>query len=56
MKLSIDRANSVRSYLLSLGIKASTIKAEGFGSSAPIYTNANLRSMNRRVEIFILNQ
>ena len=56
MKLSIDRANSDRSYLLSLGIKASTIKAEGFGSSAPIYTNANLRSMNRRVEIFILNQ
>jgi outer membrane protein OmpA-like peptidoglycan-associated protein len=57
MKLSLDRAKAVRSYLITLGINNSKINFNGFGSSSPIYSNTNteLRSKNRRVEISILN-
>lgn len=57
MKLSLDRAKAVRSYLIALGINNSKINFNGFGSTSPIYSNTNteLRSKNRRVEISILN-
>lgn len=52
MKLSRDRAASVRSYLLSQGASASKIEATGYGESQPIETNntAAGRQKNRRVE------
>jgi len=57
LKLSVDRAKAVRSYLIKLGINKSKINYKGFGSSSPIYTDSNigLRSRNRRVEVSILN-
>lgn len=55
-RLSENRANSVRDYLSSAGVKPEKIKAtRGFGKSKPIATNdtAAGRQMNRRVEVVI---
>ena len=54
-KLSQDRANAVKSYLVSKGVTADTIIATGFGETKPIVkndTDAN-RERNRRVEFKI---
>ncbi|MBI3654306.1 MAG: OmpA family protein [Acidobacteria bacterium] len=56
LKLSEDRAKSVRDYLNSAGIGANKIIAvRGFGKAKPVTTNdtAEGRQMNRRVEIII---
>ncbi len=55
--LSENRANAVRSELLSRGIDASRIVAVGKGESVPVATNdtAAGRQQNRRVEIIISN-
>lgn len=52
-KLSEDRANSVRSYLMSKGVNPGRLSVKGFGESSPIDTNDTVegRSNNRRVEI-----
>jgi len=52
MKLSKDRSESVKSYLVSQGANPSRIEAVGFGESQPISTNktAKGRQENRRVE------
>ncbi len=52
MKLSKDRAESVKSYLVSKGANASAIEATGYGETQPIATNktAKGRQINRRVE------
>jgi OmpA-OmpF porin, OOP family len=52
-KLSEDRANSVKSYLLSKGLAAQRIESKGFGSEKPIATNATAagKAQNRRVQI-----
>jgi outer membrane protein OmpA-like peptidoglycan-associated protein len=52
-KLSQRRADSVRSYLVSHGIDAGRIEAEGRGESNPIADNATPegRAENRRVEL-----
>ena len=52
-ELSVKRANAVKDYLVSKGISASNITAEGFGESKPAASNNNSkgRSQNRRVEI-----
>ena len=55
MKLSQNRADSVRNYLITKGVLADTITAKGFGESTPLVTNdsdAN-REKNRRVEFKI---
>ena len=56
LKLSLDRAKAVRSYLIMLGINKTKISSNGFGSTSPIYPDSNieLSSKNRRVEISIL--
>ena len=52
MKLSKDRAESVKSYLVSQGANPSRIEAVGYGESQPIESNKTAagRQKNRRVE------
>jgi OOP family OmpA-OmpF porin len=52
LKLSKDRAESVKTYLVSQGASASKIQAEGYGKSHPIASNKTDRGrqLNRRVE------
>ncbi len=54
-KLSQDRADSVRSYLIRKGVAADRLTAEGFGQERPIADNATKtgREANRRVEFHI---
>ncbi len=55
MTLSKNRAESVRTYLVSRGIVDTEIRAEGFGQDRPIAPNttAEGRANNRRVEIVL---
>jgi OOP family OmpA-OmpF porin len=52
LKLSKDRAESIKAYLVSKGANASRIEATGYGETQPIATNATAagRQQNRRVE------
>lgn len=52
LKLSKDRAESVKAYLVSQGANPSRIEATGYGESQPIASNktAEGRQKNRRVE------
>ncbi|RXK83018.1 OmpA family protein [Filimonas effusa] len=54
-KLSLQRAESVASYVKSHGIASSRITTRGFGFNAPKYTNdtEDGRAQNRRVEFVI---
>ena len=53
--LSLNRANAVRSYLVSRGVAAEKISAIGMGSKVAVADNATAenRANNRRVEIVI---
>ena len=53
LKLSKERAASVKNYLVSKGIKEDRLTSEGFGSAKPIASNKTVagRNLNRRVEI-----
>lgn len=52
MRLSKERAESVKAYLVSQGANASRIEATGYGPDQPIASNKNAagRQQNRRVE------
>lgn len=52
MRLSKERAEAVKAYLVSKGANASRIEATGYGPNQPIATNATAegRQANRRVE------
>ena len=52
LKLSKDRAESVKNYLVSQGASGGRIEAVGYGESQPVATNktADGRQKNRRVE------
>ena len=52
-RLSRERAETVRTYLVDAGIEADRVTAVGFGGDRPIATNDTLngRARNRRVEI-----
>ncbi|MGM0595935.1 MAG: OmpA family protein [Myxococcota bacterium] len=58
MKLSDDRANSVRSYLIDKGISPTRLTAKGYGESRPIdkRRTKEARAKNRRVEFVILER
>lgn len=53
MSLSVDRANSVKSYLVNAGIDGSNFVVKGHGSLEPANSNATEegRAKNRRVEV-----
>ena len=55
-KLSLDRADAVKAYLLGAGIKTERIKTKGYGSKKPKASNDTEegRQINRRVDIEIL--
>lgn len=55
MKLSQQRAEAVRAYLVSRGVKPERVTAEGKGEQNPIASNdtAEGRANNRRVEIVV---
>ncbi len=55
MKLSENRANAVRAYLVGQGLRADNVTAKGFGESMPVADNtiAAGRQMNRRVEMVV---
>ena len=52
LRLSKDRAESIKAYLVSQGANASRIEATGYGKTQPIATNKTAagRQANRRVE------
>jgi outer membrane protein OmpA-like peptidoglycan-associated protein len=62
LKLSQERANAVRNYLISKGIKANRIIAKGYGAEEPVASNTNPdgsdnptgRQQNRRTEVRII--
>ncbi|MEW2920524.1 OmpA family protein [Muricauda sp. ANG21] len=55
-KLSEERANSVRTFLIDKGIAADRLTAIGYGEAKPIATNNTRagRAQNRRVEINLI--
>ena len=54
-KLSDERADAVRDFLINQGIDPSNMTAQGYGESYPVATNDTSagRKMNRRVELVI---
>jgi outer membrane protein OmpA-like peptidoglycan-associated protein len=54
-KLSENRADSVRDYLVQQGVAANSVTARGFGNSLAVATNDNAagRQQNRRVELVV---
>jgi len=55
LKLSRERANEVRDYLVGYGISADRLQAAGYGESRPVASNDtdSGRELNRRVEFKI---
>jgi outer membrane protein OmpA-like peptidoglycan-associated protein len=56
-KLSQDRANAVRDYLVSKGIDPARITTKGYGDTKPLETNKTEagRAENRRIEVTFLD-
>ena len=56
MSLSVDRANSVKSYLVNAGIPAANLNIKGFGATQPMTSNSTEagKIANRRVEIQVV--
>lgn len=56
MRLSYDRAKSVRDYLINGGVAASRLQAKGYGKASPVADNntEDGRQTNRRTEFVIL--
>jgi len=58
VKLSQDRVDVVKQYLVSNGIAASRITAKGYGPTRPIASNNReiSRQQNRRVEMTVIKE
>ena len=57
LKLSRERAEAVRTYLIDAGVGAERLVAEGFGEGRPVATNKTPqgRARNRRVDFVIVD-
>jgi outer membrane protein OmpA-like peptidoglycan-associated protein len=57
LKLSQDRAETVRQVLISFGVDPSRVDAHGYGKNRPRATNDTMegRALNRRVEVRLTN-
>ncbi|HLK97788.1 MAG TPA: OmpA family protein, partial [Hymenobacter sp.] len=55
LKLSQDRVNEVKKYLVQKGVNSARISTEGFGDTKPLASNdkEETRKLNRRVEFRI---
>ncbi|MGE6244750.1 OmpA family protein [Psychrobacter proteolyticus] len=58
MELSLERAESVKEYLVSQGVDASKLDTKGMGESEPIADNSTEqgRFRNRRIEFLVNNE
>lgn len=57
LRISLNRANAVKIWLLKKGVSADRLQAKGYGESQPLASNddeVNGRELNRRIEIVIL--
>lgn len=56
-KLSMRRANAVKSYLIDNGISKDNISVKAFGETSPVESNSSKsgRAMNRRAVVKVLN-
>jgi OmpA-OmpF porin, OOP family len=56
LKLSQDRANTIRDYLVRKGIKITRLTAKGYGATEPVANNSTEegRQLNRRTEVRVL--
>ncbi len=56
LKLSQERANTIRNYLTGKGIKSTRLTAKGYGATMPVADNRTEegRQLNRRTEVRIL--
>ena len=52
-KLSEERANAVKNYLVQKGIDAARLSAVGFGSARVLTIDPELQTINRRVEMIL---
>ena len=54
-RLSENRADSVRSYLVQQGVASNSVSAKGFGNTLPVASNDDSagRQQNRRVELLV---
>lgn len=57
MSLSVDRANSVKLYLVNAGVSAANLSIKGYGATQPVASNSTEegKAQNRRVEFKKLN-
>lgn len=57
-KLSLSRANTVRDYLIKLGVNPNQLQAKGYGERSPLVSGNSpaARNANRRTEAVVLAQ
>jgi outer membrane protein OmpA-like peptidoglycan-associated protein len=57
-RLSVNRANTVRQYLINKGVVSENLTARGYGDTLPVEENNTVegRAANRRVELRILKK
>jgi outer membrane protein OmpA-like peptidoglycan-associated protein len=58
MKLSQQRADAVRDYLIGQGVPTSTVSATGLGKASPVASNETAagRQRNRRVDMVVTGE
>ena len=54
-KLSLDRANAIRSALIAAGVAGNRVTTQGFGAEKPTATNDTDegRQKNRRIDVVV---